>query len=213
MSPANATPKLPRLANFLARLRRDEAGVAALEFAFLAPVMLVMLLGTIEISRGISVDRRFSLATSRVSDLVTREKTLGATPTDTLFGITKSAQTIMSPFDSSTLKLKVVSVMAIKADTTQGTVKWAYDCTSTGCSVSSSTTTCQPYTLRAGLVSQYGSVIVVESKYNFSPLFTSWAENAMKAASWSDTAVNTPRAAQCVDNGTGCTAPAACPNG
>ena len=218
---AKSSPRrlLDRARHALPHFGRDEAGVAALEFAFLAPVMLVMLLGTVEVSRGISLDRRFSLATARVSDLVTREKTLGVTPTHTLYGITKSAQTIMAPFDSTTLKLKVMSIMAIKADTTQGTVKWAYDCTASGCSASASAATCNPYTLRAGLVSQGASVIIVESEYTFSPLFTSWAENPFKKAgqtvipAWKDAATNTPRAAICVDNGTGCTAPPACPAG
>ncbi len=222
MSPAawtKAPQKLLGAKRLLPRFSRDQSGVAALEFAFLAPVMLVMLLGTIEVSRGISLDRRFSLATARVSDLITREKSLGATPTATLAGITKSAQTIMSPFDSTSLKLKVMSIMAIKADTTQGTVKWAYDCTNSGCTASASKNVCDVYTLRAGLVSQGASVIIVESEYNFSPLFTSWAQNPFKpdangvVPTWKDSATNTPRAAICVDNGSGCTAPPGCPNG
>lgn len=35
---------------FLRRLRRDNDGVTAVEFAFIAPVLIVMLMGTIEIS-------------------------------------------------------------------------------------------------------------------------------------------------------------------
>lgn len=206
-------PTLPvRAIRFARRWLRDTAGVAAIEFGLLVPVLLVMLLGTIEVSRGISMDRRFSLATSMVGDLVAREKSLAPSPTAALFGIMKSANTILAPYDSTSFKVKILSVMALKADTTQGTVAWAYDCTKSSCTASATSGTCNAYTLPANVVSQGSSVIMVESQYNFAPLFTKWAKDPMKGASWSDKSTHSPRQV-CVDNGSGCTAPAACPNG
>lgn len=212
MRSACIAPLRRRAAALLASIRRDTTGAAAIEFAFLVPVMLVMLLGTIEVSRGISMDRRFSLVTSMVGDLVAREKTIGPTPTAAMFGIMKSAKTIMAPYDSSTLKLKILSVMALKADTKQGTVKWAYDCTASSCTLSATSSTCNAYALPAGIVSQGSSVVIVESKYNFSPLFTHWTKDPMKGATWNDKSTHSPRQV-CVDDGSGCTAPTACPNG
>lgn len=210
----NARPATPliRAAMLVRRWRRDTTGAAAIEFGFLVPVMLVMMLGTIEVSRGISVDRRFSLVTSMVGDLIAREKTISPSPTSALYGIMKSAKTIMAPYDSTSLKLKIISVMALKADTTQGTVKWAYECTNSSCTLSSTSTTCNAYALAANVVSQGSSVIIVESKYSFSPLFTSWKKDPMKGATWTDKSTHSPRQV-CVDDGSGCTAPPACPNG
>jgi Flp pilus assembly protein TadG len=60
----------------LKRAGRDEKGVAAVEFGLIAPVLLLMLVGTIEVSRAVSMDRRFGTVTSMVADLVAREKTI-----------------------------------------------------------------------------------------------------------------------------------------
>ena len=100
-------------------VRDNIEGVAAIEFAYLAPVLLVMLLGTIEVSRGISIDRRFGLVTSMVGDLVAREKTIAPSPAQSLFGIMKSAKSIMGAADSDTLKVRIMSVMALTTDTTR----------------------------------------------------------------------------------------------
>ena len=59
---------------YLARRFRDEVrGVAAIEFAFLAPLMLLMYVGTIEISAAVSVNRKLSRVASTVGDLVTQQ--------------------------------------------------------------------------------------------------------------------------------------------
>ena len=46
-----------------ARLTRDKRGSAAVEFAFLAPLLTLMLLGTIEMGRAINMHRVFNQAT------------------------------------------------------------------------------------------------------------------------------------------------------
>lgn len=217
-----------RAVRALVTLRRDRKGTAAIEFAYLAPVLLVMLLGTIEVSRGISIDRRFGLVTSMVGDLVAREKSIASpSPAAALFGIMKSASSIMQPYDASTLKVRIMSVMALNADTTKGTVKWSYDCTNTACTASSSPPSgflpaqaaCANYTLPAGIVSQYNSVIVVQSQYTFKPLFVNWTPgagnnntgNPMTQGDWKDTSTHSPRQA-CVDDGSGCpTSSTTCP--
>src|SRR5262245_30270353 len=44
-------------------LVRDKRGAAAVEFAVLAPLLTLMLLGTIELARAINIDRVFTQAT------------------------------------------------------------------------------------------------------------------------------------------------------
>ena len=43
----------------LARLKASTDGIAAVEFAYLAPIMLLIFAGAFELSRAIGVDRRF----------------------------------------------------------------------------------------------------------------------------------------------------------
>ena len=42
---------------WLARLSRDRRGVAAVEFAFIAPIMLALFFGTVELTSAIEIAR------------------------------------------------------------------------------------------------------------------------------------------------------------
>src|SRR5690606_25911079 len=64
------------LARALRRFARDVQGVGAVEFAMVAPVLLAMLLGAVEITRAVAIDKRFTVVTSMVADLVARETQL-----------------------------------------------------------------------------------------------------------------------------------------
>lgn len=55
------------------RLRDDENGIAAIEFAIIAPVMIGMYFGLAEIASAIGVDRRISHGTNVAGDLVTQQ--------------------------------------------------------------------------------------------------------------------------------------------
>ncbi|WP_371396129.1 TadE/TadG family type IV pilus assembly protein [Fretibacter rubidus] len=57
---------------FIKGFRDDTQGVAAIEFAFIAPVMLVMYFGLLEISMAVSADRKVSHSANVVGDLVTQ---------------------------------------------------------------------------------------------------------------------------------------------
>ena len=49
--------------------RADKQGVAAIEFAFIVPIMFLMFVGAVELSQAITVDRRVTQAASSVADL------------------------------------------------------------------------------------------------------------------------------------------------
>ncbi len=66
-----------RLSAFAVRFARHSDGAAAVEFGFLAPLLLLMLLGTIEIGRAVNTDRHFTAAVGTAGDLVAREEFLG----------------------------------------------------------------------------------------------------------------------------------------
>ena len=56
--------------------RASREGIAAIEFAFVAPIMIVMYLGLAELSLLISEDRRVSHAANVAGDLTTQESTI-----------------------------------------------------------------------------------------------------------------------------------------
>lgn len=64
------------ISSLTARLKKDEDGVAAIEFAFIAPVMLLIYFGMVEISLLVEVDRNVTQAASLVGDLTAQEEIL-----------------------------------------------------------------------------------------------------------------------------------------
>ena len=68
-----------------ARLPRNEDGSVAIEFAFIAPVLLIMYFGLFQISMVIMEDRRVSHSASVLGDLVTREDTLDKDAVENIF--------------------------------------------------------------------------------------------------------------------------------
>ena len=61
-----------RLRSAPTRLFKDTRGIAATEFAFIVPFMLVMFFGTVEISSGVAVDRKVTLVARTLSDLMSQ---------------------------------------------------------------------------------------------------------------------------------------------
>ncbi|SPU42271.1 TadE/TadG family type IV pilus assembly protein [Brevundimonas diminuta] len=91
----------------LSRLLRDRRGVSAIEFALIAPVMIVIYFGLIEFTQGYMAERRAGHVASMVADLVARSD--GANVKD-LEGIFQIGDMIMRPFSAETLSIRVSSV-------------------------------------------------------------------------------------------------------
>src|SRR5262245_25370828 len=134
-----------------ARLRtmlRDQRGAAAVEFAQLSPLLLIMLLATIEIARAVNVDQHFDSTCDMAGDLVAREEYIGSSTSDALAnlnGMMQSIGQVMQPYDATQLKLAVISVRASPTDATNTWVDWTY--TYNGATAPSK---CAKYTLPTG---------------------------------------------------------------
>lgn len=68
----SSLPFVASCTQHLHNFRADTRGVAAIEFAFIAPVMLGMYFGLLEISMAIGADRKVSHAANIAGDLVTQ---------------------------------------------------------------------------------------------------------------------------------------------
>lgn len=120
MSPMNShRPPTRRLAGFLRRLRRNQDGVAALEFAWVAPAMIVLYLGSVELHYAMSASRRVTDLASATADLVAQSSDI----TGGMDGIFDAAALYLNPFGTSTLKITVTSICHDKDD--NGRVDWS----------------------------------------------------------------------------------------
>jgi Flp pilus assembly protein TadG len=76
-------------------LVNDRNGVAAIEFAMIVPIMLVLFFGTVEFSSGIAVDRKVTLIARTFSDLVSQNTSVNDTNLSNFFS---ASCAIMSPY-------------------------------------------------------------------------------------------------------------------
>lgn len=89
------------------RFGRDRRGVAAVEFALIAPVMLLIYFGLTEFCQGYMANRRADHTASIVADLVAQSD---ETSTQDLAKIFAIGEMIMKPFPSAPLSIRVSSV-------------------------------------------------------------------------------------------------------
>ena len=128
-------------------------GAIAIEFAFILPIMITMYFGVVEISHALAANRKVTMTTSTVGDLVAQFSAVGP---NTMNGLVTAATEIMRPFNTSgtgQLKVNVYSISNTPAN------DWSY--TPNGSCTSSTPT------VPAALLASGGSVIVSRVCYDF----------------------------------------------
>ena len=93
----------------LKRFKTDERGLAAMEFALITPVMMLLYYGTAELTIGMMAEQRASHAASVVADLAAQESTLNTAGMTDIFSV---GAAILKPFPTASLKLRVTDVKA-----------------------------------------------------------------------------------------------------
>lgn len=96
-----------RLPASLARFWPARSGVAAIEFALVLPVMLLLWFGMVEVTVALNLDRKVTILSRTVADLVGRETT---TDTRRLGEIFDAATAVMAPFGHRDVEIVVTSV-------------------------------------------------------------------------------------------------------
>jgi len=82
-------------------LREDIGGIAATEFAFIAPVMLVLFFGTVEFCSAVAVDRKVTLIARALSDLTSQAAI--SMDDNYMQNIFTASIGIVNPYDASPL--------------------------------------------------------------------------------------------------------------
>jgi Flp pilus assembly protein TadG len=144
----------------LAPLRRrlrafaaDQSGVSAIEFAFVAPLLIIFYFGMAETCQLLMAQRRVNHSAAAVADLVSQANAVDST---SLTDIGRIGRTIMSPFPLASHNVRITSVVAGTGGAT--TVAWSYP--AGGPSAGSAITIGTP--LAAG-----ESVIVADASYSY----------------------------------------------
>lgn len=191
------------ISRFMPRPRRrgfasNEQGTAAIEFALIAPVALVLMVGAIEYSRAVLMARRFNLITATLSDLIARDDYEDDT---TMTGLKHAMETMWSPYKTDTLFLQVIAVRQASATATKiaplaNYVYWPYPMAiGAGATGSKTYTKCDLYTgLPANMLAPGGSTIIVNGEYTFNTLL-GWKVPGMSSntSKWTSSSSHSPR--------------------
>jgi Flp pilus assembly protein TadG len=159
------------LPNTLSRLRGDTRGVAAVEFALIAPVMVLLYLGGVELTRVIGADRKVSLASRVAADLVARES--AAITEARLTTVCKGTQAMLAPFPTGTLNITISSIET--SATGKSTIKWTRVFANGNCTASTAGTgplaAGSVASLPTGLAVNGASLISASTSYDYTTLF------------------------------------------
>ena len=145
----------------LAALWRDCRGVSAVEFALIAPVLILFYCGMTELTGAIMAQRRLSHLASSVGDVVARESQLSNADLTNVFAVSK---VLMAPFPTTALRMCLLSV--VSDATGKDTVEWS-EPSNTPDDCPAATTVLPATEIPIGALQPNKSVIVSKASYTY----------------------------------------------
>ena len=103
------------------KLIGDRNGVAAIEFAMIVPIMLVMFFGTVEFSSAVAVNRKVTLIARTLSDLTSQSLSVGNTDLTNFF---TASDAIMTPYPPLSTQSASLCELYIDPITLRAKVEW-----------------------------------------------------------------------------------------
>lgn len=102
-------------------LSKDQRGVAAVEFALVLPIIIILLLGSIDAVFALTAKRKVSLATHSMADIIAREQSVTQSDLD---AISELGKVIMTPNDVSLAQIVLTGAQVDPSGAT-ATVAWS----------------------------------------------------------------------------------------
>ncbi len=175
---------LARFGQIIQRFRRERDAVAAVEFALIAPFLLMLYLGSMEAGALFSVDRRINSISATIGDLVSQwnpvDKDTGTgscpgRPTDvclktsTITDYMNASTGILSPYPTTGIKI-VVSLVKVNKTTGATTVLWSK--ANAGATARGENTSYSDLAASQEMnkIARGGCIIAAEATYSYLPL-------------------------------------------
>jgi len=174
-SSARGRCHVQHLAHWLRRLVSDRRGVAAVEFAFVAPLLLMIYLSALEVSLAIETSKKVSRVGSMVGDLIAQQPSMSKSE---LEGIVAIGQSILQPYNRSRPTITVTAITITNEPAPKVLVAWSQKMENgvVDAAAAAGTPTTVPEKLKIA-----GSFLVrVESRLGYKPIIA-WSENQKEA--------------------------------
>ncbi|MDX2158056.1 MAG: TadE/TadG family type IV pilus assembly protein [Hyphomicrobiaceae bacterium] len=177
------------------RLAHDKGGMAAVEFAMIVPMMFFLLVGAVEFSQALTVDRRVTQAASSTADLIARAPSQGLSVSQVDSEL-RIIEQLIEPYELTQLTVKIVSVKANAVAGNPAALNYVVDWSRDNRGGTPYARNATYNGIPAGLLVAGESVIVAEASYNYTPLiFKVFIESAFDL---SEKFYLKPRNASCV---------------
>jgi Flp pilus assembly protein TadG len=179
------------------KLTSDCNAVAAIEFAMIVPIMLVMFFGTVEFSSAVAVDRKVTLIARTLSDLTSQSLSVADSDLSNFF---TASNAIMTPYPAAVTQANLCELY-VDPITLKAKVEWNKSATFNSAGVvvlaAGSATNC-PVAIPAQLA--VGGTYLIFSKvtYPYSPAVDFAMSKTIVTFMLSDTSYTRPRQSKCV---------------
>ena len=171
-------------------------GVAAIEFAMILPVLVIMLLATFDAGRAIAVYMKVRSATFTLAGITNQYSTTSPIQSADMTAITGATTAVLAPYSSSPvvvvisqLEIKTPGAATAKVDwsaTLNGTALAVGSSVNLPATIASSTNTCGTYPCY---------VIYSQVSYTYTPVFGFFGSGGINL---SDSEFVTPRSSTCI---------------
>jgi Flp pilus assembly protein TadG len=139
---------------------KAKEGTVAVEFAFIAPILIALFLGTMELCNALICRAKVTTVAASAADLVAQDNTISTSQLNDVFS---ALNAIVYPFPSGNARIIITSIKADPNHVGQYMVDW---------SVAQNGTAHTPgavIPVPTGLVTQGASVIFAEVSYTYTP--------------------------------------------
>lgn len=175
-----------RLSRLGKGLWRDTDGLAAVEFAMIVPLMLVMFFGMNEVTTAVAINRKVTIVARTLSDLTSQATSVTDAQLTNFF---TASTAIMTPYSSAPVQA-TISEVKIDKTTLKATIRWSQGAKPHGVG--------DTVTVPAGLIptapTQDTYLIWSEISYLYQPL----TNQTMTDVTLSDQTYTRPRQSACV---------------
>ena len=96
-------------------------GVAAVEFAFIVPLMLVLFFGTIDFSQGVAVSRKVTIMARTLADLTSQNTSVTTTQLNNFF---TASTAVMTPYPAAPVQA-TLSELYVDPNSLEARVQWS----------------------------------------------------------------------------------------